>query len=260
VAVAPNEDSDTGVCAERSIPRKTRGAAETRGSDNMKAVLFLVALAVAAPAAAQTATQPRVWMEVSVQGRVGSDSPWRWAADSLVRTRNGASTVDFMGEWFSVKRDLTQRSAVGIGYAFVAGFPDDGLSREHRFVQQYTWRADLAGRVSVRTQLEERFVSGGNGMAVRVRERFRSTWPLEPRETLRAAVWDEVFVKVNSPARTTRGFDSNQLFVGIGHKVTGRSSVDIGYLNVYSPGAPSRARYSHVMAATLVMSLSEVSK
>jgi hypothetical protein len=221
----------------------------------MRAVLFFVALAAAVPAAAQTETEPRVWMEVSVQGHVGSDSPWRWAADSLVRTRNGASTMDFMGEWFSVNRDLTERSAVGIGYAFVAGFPDAGFSREHRFVQQYRWRADLAGRVTFRTQLEERFVSGDNAMSVRVRERFRSTWPLAPGGTLRAVVWDEVFVKVNSTARTHRGFDSNQLFVGVGHKVTAQSSVEIGYLNVYSPGAPSRTRHSHVMSVTLVVSL-----
>jgi len=220
----------------------------------MNAVLFFLALAAAAPAAAQTETVPRVWMEVSVQGRMGSDSPWRWAVDSLVRTRNGASTMDVIGEWFSVNRDLTQTSGVGIGYAFVAGFPHVGFSREHRFVQQYRWRADLAGRVSFRTQLEERFVSGDNAMAVRVRERFRSTWPLAPRRTLRGVVWDEVFVKVNSTARTNRGFDSNQLFVGIGHKVIARSSVEIGYLNVYSPGAPSGARHSHVMAATLVVS------
>jgi uncharacterized protein DUF2490 len=221
----------------------------------MKTILFFVALAAAIPAAAQTETEPRVWMELSVQGHVGGDSPWRWAADSLVRTRNGASTVDVMGESLSLNRDVTERSAVGIGYAFVAGFPDAGFSREHRFVQQYRWRADLAGRVSFRTQLEERFVSGDSGMSVRVRERFRSTWPLTPRGTLRAVVWDEVFVKVNSTARMRRGFDSNQLFVGIGHKVTPESSVEIGYLNVYSSSAPSHARHSHVMAAALVVSM-----
>jgi len=242
-----------------SIRRKTRGGREARGSDDMKAVLFFVALVAAVPAAAQTESEPRVWMEVSVQGHFGSDSPWRWAADSLVRTRNGANTMDFMGEWVSVNRDLTRRSAAGIGYAFVAGFPNTGFLREHRFVQQYRWR-DVAGRVSFRTQLEERFVSGDTAMAVRVRERFRASWPLAARGTLRAVVSDEVFVKINSTARTHSGFDSNQLFVGIGHKMTAQSGVEIGYLNVYSPGAPSRTRRSHIMSATLVVSLGGVAK
>jgi Protein of unknown function (DUF2490). len=220
----------------------------------MKAILLLLVALGAVPAAAQTEAEPRVWMEVSVQGRMGPDSSWRWAADSLVRTRNGASTIDFMGEWVSANRDLTERSAVGMGYAFVAGFPDTGFLREHRFVQQYRWR-DSQGRVSFRTQLEERFVSGDNAMAVRVRERFRATWPLAARGTLRAVVSEEVLVNVNSTARTHRGFDSNQLFVGIGHKVTAKSGVEIGYLNVYSPGASRRTRHSHVMSVTLVVSL-----
>jgi Protein of unknown function (DUF2490) len=220
-----------------------------------RAVLLFGALDAAVPAAAQTATEPRLWMEVSVRGRVGSDSPWRWAADSLVRTRNGAGTMDFMAEWVSVNRDLTRRSAAGIGYAFVAGFPDTGSLREHRFVQQYAWRADTAGRMSFRTQLEERLVSGHDAMLVRVRQRLRATWPLAPRGTLRAVVSEEVFIQVNSTARAARGFDSNQAFVGIGRKVTAQSGVEIGYMNVYSPDAPSRTRHGHVMSATLVVSL-----
>jgi hypothetical protein len=68
-------------------------------------------------------------------------------------------------------------------------------------------------------------------------------------------VSEEVLVNVNSTARTHRGFDSNQLFVGIGHKVTAKSGVEIGYLNVYSPGASRRTRHSHVMSVTLVVSL-----
>ena len=219
------------------------------------AVLLVVTLSAALPAAAQTETEPRTWMEVSVQGRLGSDSPWHWAADSLVRTRNGASTVDFMAEWVSVSRDLTRRSAIGVGYAFVAGFPDAGFLREQRFVQQYTWRTDGASRVSFRTQLEERFVTGHDSMLVRVRQRVRATWPLTAKETLRGVVSEEVFVNANSTGRTVRGFDSNQLFVGIGRKPTANSWVEVGYLNVYSPGAPIRTRRSHVMSATLVVSL-----
>jgi len=221
----------------------------------MKAVLLFVALVAAVPAAAQTGTEPRVWMEVSVQGHMGSDSPWRWATNSLVRTRNGAGTIDFMAGWVAANRDLTQRSAAGVGYAFGAGFPDTGFLREHRFVQQYRWRADVAGRVSFRTQLEERFISGDDAMRIRVRERFRLTWPLAASGTLRAVVSEEVFLKINSTARAARGFDSNELFVGIGRSVTPRTAVEIGYMNVYSPVARSRTRHSHVMSAALAVLL-----
>jgi Protein of unknown function (DUF2490) len=225
------------------------------GSNVAHAVLFVVALSATAPADAQTETEPRMWMAVSLQGRAGSDSPWRWVADSQVGTRNGAGTMDFMAEWVSVSRDLTRRSSGGVGYAFGAGFPDAGFLREHRFVQQYVWRADAAGRVSFRTQLEERFVSGQDAMLVRVRQRVRATWPLTARGSLRGVVSEEVFVRANSTVRAARGFDSNELFVGIRRKVTAQSGVEIGYVNVYSPGASRHKRCSHVMSATLVVSL-----
>lgn len=225
------------------------------GANVVHAVWCVLVLGATAPADAQTQSEPRVWMDVSVQGRVGSDSPWRWAADSLVGTRNGANAMDFITQWVSVSRDLTRRSTVGFGYALGAGFLDAGFLREHRFVQQYTWRTDGAWRVAFRTQLEERFVSGHDAGPLRVRQRARATWPLMSSGTLRAVVTEEVFVNASSTGRTARGFESNQLSAGIGWKATANTGVEVGYVNVYSPGAPNRGQHSHVMSATLVVLL-----
>jgi hypothetical protein len=225
------------------------------GANAAHAVLLFVAFGVAVPASAQTGTEPRVWTTVSVQGRVGSDSPWRWSADSLVRTRNGARTRDFMAEWFSVSRDLTRRSSVGVGYAYGAAFPDSRSLPEQRFIQQYTWSAGVDWRVSFRTQLEERFVSGHDAVLIRMRQRVRATWPLAESGTLRGVASAEVFVKANSTTGAARGFDSGQVFVGIMTKVTERNRVELGYVNVYSPGASIGKRHSHVMSATLVVSM-----
>jgi len=52
-----------------------------------------------------------------------------------------------------------------------------------------------------------------------------------------------------------RGFDSNRVFVGVGRTLTARSGVEIGYMNIYSRKGASRNRRSHVMSATLVVSL-----
>ena len=224
------------------------------GANWAHAVLFFVALGVAVPTSAQTGTEPRVWTAVSVQGRVGRDSPWRWAADSLVRTRNGARTRDSMAEWLSVSRDLTRRSSVGVGYVYGATFPDSRSLREQRLVQQYTWSTGVDWRMSFRTQLEERFVSGHDAVLMRMRQQVRATWPLAERGALRGVVSGDVFVKANSTARAARGFDSSQVFVGIARKVTERYRVEVGYVNVYSPGASIGKRHSHVMSATLVVS------
>lgn len=226
------------------------------GAGGARAVLLLVALGVSVPASAQTETEPRLWTAVSVQGRVGSDSPWQWAADSLVRTRNGAGTLDFMAEWLTVSRDVTRRASVGIGYAYGAGFPDSGPVREHRFVQQYTWNARVARSVvSFRTRVEERFLSGHDAMLIRMRQQVRATWPLAAKNTLRGVVSGEVCVRANSTVRAARGFDSSRVFVGIGRKVTERNRIEVGYVNVYSPGASSRKQSSHVLSATLVVSM-----
>ena len=221
-----------------------------------RTILLFVALGVSVPAAAQTETEPRLWTAISLQGRMGGDSPWRWAADSLMRTRNGAGTMDFVAEWFTVSRDVTRRTSVGIGYAYGAGFPDSGPVREHRFVQQYTWSAGAAQSVvSIRTRVEERFVSGHDAMLIRMRQQVRVTWPLAAKKALRGEVSAEVCFRTNSTVRAARGFDSSRVFVGIGSKVTERNRIEVGYVNVYSPGARSRKPYSHVLSATLVVSM-----
>jgi len=208
------------------------------------------------PGYAQTTTEQRVWTAVSLQGHVGgSDSPWRWAADSLLRTRDGARTMDFAGEWISVGRSLTGRSVVGVGYAYGAGFPDTGSVREHRFIQQYTWTAGSAWRVSSRTRVEERFLSGRPGMLVRVREQVRATWPLASRGMLRGVLSGEVLVRANSPIWLSRGFDSSRVFVGVGRKVSRRSLVETGYEHVYTAGASGIGQHSHILSATVILSM-----
>ena len=161
-----------------------------------------------------------------------------------------------MAEWFTVSRDVTRRTSVGIGYAYGAGFPDSGPVREHRFVQQYTWNAGVARSVvSFRTRVEERFLSGHDAMLIRIRQQVRATWPMAAKKTLRGVVSGEVFFRANSTVRAPRGFDSSRVFVGIGRKVTERNRIEVGYVNVYSPGASSRKQYSHVLSATLVVSM-----
>jgi hypothetical protein len=219
-----------------------------------RAVLLLVVLGMAVPASAQTGTEPRVWTAVSVQGRVSPNSPWRWAADSLVRTRNGARTKDFMAEWFSVSRYLTRRSSIGVGYAYGATFPGSRSVSEQRLAQQYTWSAGADWRVSFRTVLEERFVSRQDAVPIRMRQQVRATWPLAERGALRGAASGEMFVRANSTKGAARGFDSSQVFVGVVRKVSERNRVEVGYLNVYSPGATNGKRHSHVLSTTLVVS------
>jgi hypothetical protein len=186
---------------------------------------------------------------------VSDDSPWRWSADSLVRTRDGAGTMDVAGEWLTVTRDLTRRSVAGFGYAYMAGFPDNGTIREHRIVQQFGWSTGNWWRASLKTRLEERFVVKRGALPTRMRQQIRVTWPLAAKGKLRGIVSEEVFVKVNTTALGRRGLDSNQLFVGIGRIVSPRTRFEVGYLSVYTQAAPNGKRRSHVMSTALTLAL-----
>jgi Protein of unknown function (DUF2490) len=220
----------------------------------IRLVLLAMVISVAVPAAAQNDTEPRLWTAVTVQGRVSSDSPWRWAADSLVRTRDGAGAIDVAGEWVTVTRDLTRRSVAGVGYAYMAGFPDNGTIREHRLVQQYTWSTGNWWRASLKSRLEERFVKRG-ALPVRMRQQVRVSWPLAAKGMLRGIVSEEVLAKVNTTALARRGLDSNRLFLGLGRIVSPRTRIEVGYLNLYTRAAPNGKRRSHVMSAGLTFTL-----
>ena len=224
-------------------------------AEAMLMVLFFVFIGAAAPAAGQTVTDERVWMAVSVQGQLGTDSPWRWTSDWLVRARDGAGTLDFLAEQVMVTRDLTRQSGVGIGYAYGAGFPEAGSLREHLFVQQYTWSRGVNRRVALRSRLEERFVTGHPAMLLRVRQQVRVTWPLAARGGLQGVASDELFVQAGSTALTSPGLDSNHVFLGVGRTLTARSAMEIGYVNMYSRLGPNRRLCGHVMSATLAVSL-----
>lgn len=224
------------------------------GRNAMPVVWFVMALGAAAPAAGQAGTEPRIWMNVSTQGRVGADSPWRWSSDSVVRTRDGAGSLDFLYEGVMVSRDLTERSGAGFGYAYAVGFFHAGSLGEHRFIQQYAWSGGARRRVSLRTRVEERFITGHETMLLRVRQQVRVTWPLAAGGRLQAVVAEELFVQGNATA-STWGFDTNQMFVGVARTLTPRNRVEIGYLNVYSRGGPSTNPQSHVMSVTLLVAL-----
>jgi hypothetical protein len=220
------------------------------------AVTLFTSLGAAVTATGQTTTDDAVWTVVSLRGRVSADGAWRWTADSLVRSRDGAQTLDFALGHVMLTRDVTPRVGVGFGYGFGAGFPDSGALLEHRFAQQVTWSSGLHTRLSVRSLVEERFITGHDAMLLRARQQVRVVWPLAGLGGLRGVISEEVLVQADSRALTSPRLNSNLAFVGIGRTLTPRSAMEVGYLNSYSIAGSNRRR-SHVLSASLVMSLSQ---
>ena len=219
------------------------------------ATIFVAALGVAAPAAGQTATGEGVWAAVSLRGNMSDDAPWRWSADSFVQSRDGVRTLDFALEQVMVTRDVGRQVGVGFGYAFGAGFRNSGALLEHRFSQLVTWSGGLRTRVSLRSLLEERFITGRDAMLLRVRQQVRVVWPLVARGRLRGVVSGEVLVQADSRTLTSPRLDGSRLFVGMGRTLMPGSAVELGYMNAYASAGSNRRQISHVLSASLTVSL-----
>jgi len=205
---------------------------------------------LAAPAAAQTVTDERVWTTVSMQGRLEDDSPWRWASDSMVRSRDGASALDALLQRLILTRDVGRRSSVDSGTFCGAGFPERGTLHEHALVQQYAWSGNGKRRVALKSRLEERFITGKDHVVVRARQLARVTWP---RGALRGVVSEELFLQLNATARMSAGFEQSRAFFGLARQLTPRSAIEIGYPNVYARTGANRRQLNHVVSTALAV-------
>jgi hypothetical protein len=217
------------------------------------AVMWCMTLGVAAPAAGQTHTDERLWTAVSLRGKVTADASWRWTADTLVQSRDGVRTLDQVLEHVMLTRDVGG-VGIGVGYALGAGFRNRTLL-EHRLTQAVTWSSGVGTRVSLRSLLEERFLTGRNAMLLRTRQQVRVVWPLAAHHGLRGIVSEEVSWQADSRALTALRPNGNRLFVGIGLSVAPGSTVEIGYLNAYARTGSNGRQSSHVLSASLAVSL-----
>src|SRR5262245_41521161 len=176
------------------------------------ALVCAAALGVAAPAFGQTITDEGVWTTAALRGRVSEDAAWRWAADGFVQSRDGVQTLDLAFGHVMVTRDIGRRAVVGAGYGFGAGFRTAGILLEHRLTQVVAWNGGGRTRVSFRTLLEERFVTGRDGFLLRAREQVKVVWPLADRGRLRGLVSEEVLVQADSRDLGSPRVDGNRLF------------------------------------------------
>ena len=216
-------------------------------------LLWLIGIGVAAPAAAQSDVDRRVWTAVSVQGQLGRE--WRWVSDSLVRATDGGGALDIVAERVTVTRSITPRSSAGLGYAWAAGVFHGRFLQEQKIVEQFTWSGTGRVRTSFRTRVEETFLTGQDGMRLRARQRVRVVWPLAAKGRLQGVASEELFLQSSGTSRVPRDMDSNEAFLGIARRLTARSSLEIGYLNFYSKDLYRGHHRSHVLSAILGVSL-----
>jgi hypothetical protein len=210
----------------------------------------LMLLCGAGPSFAQTLTDGRVWWNITAQERPATDSPWRWYFELQGRMRDGVDALDQLLVRPALAYDLTGRSSLWLGYGYTPTYPAVGdVLTENRAWQQYLWAGPgLGSALQWRTRLEERWIEGNQEVAWRYRQFWRLTRQVGPGPGgLALVAWDELFVHLNDTGRTSKGFDQNRAFAGIGFSAGRQTRIEMGYLNQTIQVAAGPDRRHHVL-------------
>jgi hypothetical protein len=219
------------------------------------ALLLVSCSSPLSPAAAQVITDGRLWTNLSVQERPGTDSPWRWSGEFVLRTRDGVDDLDVLVWRGLVGYDLTDRSSAWMGFAVIPSFPvTGGTLIEKRLFEQYLWSGrGLGGTLALRTRLEQRWAEQNSGLAWRVRQQVRYVRPFTSGSHYALVATEEFIAHVNETARYDQGFDQNRVFGGISRTVNAKLRFEAGYLNQFQHSLVGPNRLNHILSIATAM-------
>lgn len=156
----------------------------------------------------------------------------------------------------SVTLKLPRGWSVAAGYVYArTRFAGTPANDEHRTWQQIAYafsRNETTGlMIGGRTRIEQRFRPDAAGTGWRLRQQLRAQVPLAGSDTIRAVVWNETFVGLNTTAWDRHhGVDQVRTFVGVSLPVAERITLEPGYLNqtIFRIGPD---RVNHILAANV---------
>lgn len=180
--------------------------------------------------------------DLGVYGNFGKGSAWLYESDLLLAGNQigtpYAAADQFMvfsavGSYTSIGYKVNDNHSVYGGYGFqhvvepLASVP----TNENRGWQQYNFEIfSRYGGIKLSSRLEERTVNNAGGLAMRVRQLFQWTYPLNDLFYLMAA--EEVFLNLNTVSwGPVAGYDQNRVFAGVGYRFNQTTRAEIGYLN-----------------------------
>lgn len=175
------------------------------------------------------------------------DSPWGLHLEAQARwSELGQQEQQYLIRP-GINYQLTKQTAFSLGYAHIKSYPYGDFPAihefpEHRFWQQVSHQAtwlgldwthrlrleqrwigemarDLEGRWDVENWREEN----------RLRYMLRATLPLVPSKETYLFCSNEIFLNFGKQVQGNE-FDQNRAFVGIGHKLTPTTRLELGYM------------------------------
>ena len=215
--------------------------------------IALLISAVSANVNAQTQEDGRIWLNMSMQGKLGNTG-LNWFAELQPRWREEGDQFDQLIIRPALFYKLDAKSSIWFGYLKAVSHPA-GRSTfdEDRLWQQYSYTFDPLNTVTIqsRTRLEERRLETGKETGYRLRQMLKASTPLEVNPKVSLIASDELFINFNDTDWGARsGFDQNRFFLGVGYVFNPSVKVEAGYLNQYINGATVN-RMNHVLSTTL---------
>ena len=210
-------------------------------------------LAIAAPAAAETAEDRQLWFNVNVSGTTSSG--FAYLAEVQPRFFEDAGRLGQVDARGAIGWRLSPSVTAYGGYVH-SFLPIEGARdrNEERLFAQLSWSVGKVGggTLSSRTRLEHRQRNNGDDTGWRVREMLRYVHKLTTPEKTRALVSVEAFAALNDTDwGANAGFDQVRSFAGVEVPIAGKSTLELGYLNqtINDPGR--RLRMNHIASVAL---------
>jgi len=138
---------------------------------------------------------------------------------------------------------LSPTVTVSAGYGYVKTYPYGDLPvanefDEHRIWEQVAYKMKMFGlEWTHRVRLEQRWIEEQNKAGDttnwrgenRFRYMLRTAIPLTASKNTYLALWNEVFLNFGGNIQKNH-FDQNRAFLGIGHKITPTTRIEIGFM------------------------------
>jgi hypothetical protein len=197
------------------------------------------------------------WLAGSVTGKLppsmnNAKGSWRLWMDGQLRFGDDSSRFSQGLLRPGVGYALNKAWTVWAGYAYIR--TDQPYARtpsnEQRIWEQVSWNGPTGGiELSSRTRLEQRFSSAGSDTGWRFREMGKLMQPLGSKNIWLIAVYDEIFVNLNSTDFGSRsGPDRNRVFVGPGINLSKSVRAELGYLNQYTFNNNGPDKVDHILS------------
>lgn len=221
-----------------------------------KLACALGALVAVTPAQAAPSQDEQFWFLTLAQGSVKDDI--LYMLEVQPRFGGDGSNLNQILLRPAVGVKLNDRLSVYQGYAAVRSPRSSGADvTEDRSFQQLNWSMGrvAGGALTSRTRFEQRWLSTGNDTGWRARQMLRYALPLSNKPRRLAAIASvEAFAALNDTDWGARsGFDRVRSFAGLEVPLSGKSTVEFGYLNQYVDNRGRRDAMNHVMAINLML-------